>query len=192
MSLTVEKCLQAWTNSLRQMNVKADVVFFGDSLIYYGNFSSVFPDKVVCNLGLRGDTIQGLINRIEQIELLCPAAIYLMIGINDVAISDLNQFRINYKELLQQLKVRVPNSELIVYNMLPVNNYQFLISCDNTQISLYNIEIEKAAKQLKIQFVDLFSIYQKDGFLPSEVTTDGIHLKSEGYKKWYELIKRKN
>jgi len=46
MSVTVEKCLQAWTNSLRQMNAKADIVFFGDSLTYYGNFASVFPNKV--------------------------------------------------------------------------------------------------------------------------------------------------
>ena len=62
MGLTVEKCLQAWTNSLRQMNVKADIVFFGDSLTYYGDFASIFPAKVVCNLGLRGDTIQGMID----------------------------------------------------------------------------------------------------------------------------------
>ena len=28
MSLTIEKCLQAWTNTLRQLNAKADIVFF--------------------------------------------------------------------------------------------------------------------------------------------------------------------
>ena len=57
MSVTIEKCLQAWTNSFRQLSAKADIVFFGDSLIYHGDFASVFPDKVVCNLGLRGDTL---------------------------------------------------------------------------------------------------------------------------------------
>ena len=68
MGLTVEKCLQAWTNSLKQMNAKADIVFFGDSLIYYGDFTSVFPDKVVCNLGLRGDSLQGMIDKVA----CCP------------------------------------------------------------------------------------------------------------------------
>lgn len=34
MSFTIEKCIQAWTYSLRQMNVKADVVFFDDSLTF--------------------------------------------------------------------------------------------------------------------------------------------------------------
>ena len=77
MSLTVEKCLQAWTNSLKQMNSKADIVFFGDSLTYYGDFSSVYPDKVVCNLGLRGDTIRGMISRIEQVRVLLQRKYFL-------------------------------------------------------------------------------------------------------------------
>ena len=72
MSLSVEKCLQAWTNSLRQLNEKANIVFFGVSLMYYGDFASVFPGRVVCNLGLRGDTILGMINRVEQVKLLMP------------------------------------------------------------------------------------------------------------------------
>lgn len=48
MSLTVEKCLQAWTNSLKQMNARADIFSLGDSLTYYGDFSSIFPGKVIC------------------------------------------------------------------------------------------------------------------------------------------------
>lgn len=39
MALTIEKCLQAWTNSLRQMNANSDIAFFGDSLTYYGDFA---------------------------------------------------------------------------------------------------------------------------------------------------------
>lgn len=72
MGLTVEKCLQAWTNSLKQMNARADIVFLGHSIIYYGDFASVFPDKVVRNFGLRGDTIQGLIDRVELVKILAP------------------------------------------------------------------------------------------------------------------------
>ncbi len=84
MSLSVERCLQAWTNSLKQMNVKVDIVFFGDSLTYYGDFASVFHDKVVCNLGLRGDTIQGMIDRAEQVKILKPKVTFIIAGINDV------------------------------------------------------------------------------------------------------------
>ena len=49
MGVTVEKCLQAWTNSLRQMNAKAEIVFFGDSLTYYGDFSGHLQNPVLKN-----------------------------------------------------------------------------------------------------------------------------------------------
>lgn len=143
MSLTVEKCLQAWTNSLRQMKTKADIVFFGDSLIYYGNFSSVFPNKVVCNLGLRGDTIHGAIARVEQVSLLDPKVVYLMVGINDVAKNTDEKFRIEYEELVQQMKTSLPTSKLFVYSILPVNDLLFSISCNNGQISNCNNHIKK-------------------------------------------------
>ena len=39
----------------------------------------------VCNLGLRVDTFQGVINRIEQVRLVHPDKVYIMTEINDVA-----------------------------------------------------------------------------------------------------------
>lgn len=113
MSLTVEKCIQGWTNSLRQMNAWADIVFFGDSLIYYGDFASVLPDKVVCNLGLRGDTLQGMMNRVEQVKLLNPKTVYLMAGINDIASNSATEFCEQYESLIMLLREQIPTMELI-------------------------------------------------------------------------------
>jgi len=39
MSITIEKSIEGWTNTLRQLKIKADIVFFGDSLTY-----SIFGD----------------------------------------------------------------------------------------------------------------------------------------------------
>lgn len=188
MSLTVEKCLQAWTNSLRQMNAKADIVFFGDSLTYYGDFSAVFPDKVVCNLGLRGDTILGMIDRVEQVTLLEPKVIFLMAGINDVAPFSIDLFRIHYRTLVQRLCAELKQSKLIIQTLLPVNNC-FPISCDNEQIISCNQIIVSVATEYRIHLIDLHKLYIRDGQLPQDLTKDGIHLKEEAYKKWYESIR---
>ena len=64
MGIDSDKCISAWDNCLRQLNIKADILFLGDSIIYYGNFNILFPNKVVCNLMIRGDTINGLNKRI--------------------------------------------------------------------------------------------------------------------------------
>ena len=187
MSITVEKCLQAWTNSLKQMNAKADIVFFGDSLTYYGDFSSVFPDKVVCNLGLRGDTLQGMIDRVDQVKLLEPKIVFLMAGINDVAILSTSLFRNKYKELVISIKQKVNNSKLIIQSILPVNSNKYTISCCNEQIFGCNKQIEYLCAELKLQYLNLYDVYIENN-VTYDGTIDGIHLKSESYKFWYRCL----
>lgn len=188
MSLTVEKCLQAWTNSLRQMNGKADIVFFGDSLTYYGDFSSVFPGKVVCNLGLRGDTIQGMINRVEQVEIINPRQVLLMAGINDVATCSCNQFFDIYEELVRKLISLIPEADIFVQSLLPVNEHDFNISCNNAQIIRCNANIRTIASKFKLPYLDLYNIYSDNFCLPTIDTIDGIHLRSEAYSKWFNYL----
>lgn len=188
MSLSVEKCIEGWTNSLRQLKVKADIVFFGDSLTYYGDFASVFPDKAVCNLGLRGDNIQGLINRVEQVQLLEPQQVFIMAGINDVASCTKEEFKSQYEALLKCLKKKLPGVEIVIQNLLPVNNIDFIISCCCEQIKAYNEIIAELAKRNNIKLLDLYSIYQDNSILPSNITKDGIHLKDNQYGAWYSMI----
>lgn len=188
MGITVDKCLQAWTNSIRQLKARADIVFFGDSLTYYGDFSSVFPNKVVCNLGLRGDTILGLTKRVSQVQLLKPKYVLLQGGINDIVINSKDTFFSEYESLVQELLAVLPSSELILQNLLPVNNLDFSISCNNSEIILFNESISNIALQYHLRYIDLFHEYEKDGMLPREITSDGIHLLAYAYSKWYHLV----
>lgn len=189
MSLTIDKCIQAWNNSLKQLKVKADIAFIGDSLTYYGDFTSVFPDKVVCNLGLRGDTILGMIDRIEQVKIMCPSRIYLMAGINDVATCTADEFKESYERLLMFLCNDLPSAGIILQSLLPVNDVEFTISCSNRQILSCNKIISSLAKSHNLRYLDLFSKYEQEGKLPKEMTIDGIHLRPKYYFKWYDLLK---
>lgn len=189
MSVTVEKCLQAWTNSLRQMNVKANIVFLGDSLTYYGDFSSVFPGQVVCNLGLRGDTIEGMIERVGQVSRLVPDIVYLMAGINDVAVVSVDEFGNRYDELVTSLIEKVVGAEIIVQKLLPVNDESFIISCTNEQIIKCNEMVSSVASKHHLKCIDLFSLYERCGALPKEYTYDGLHLYQGAYYKWINLLR---
>lgn len=188
MSLTVEKCIEGWVNSLKQLKLKADIVFFGDSLTYYGDFASVFPDKVVCNLGLRGDTIQNMLCRVEQIEILEPKQVFLMAGINDIAFCNDNVFGELFESLVRAVTERNPRAQLILQSITPVNNIDFTISCTNEQIRRCNKVIEIIALNNKLAFLDLYSKYEINGSLSIEETEDGLHLKREAYRKWYDML----
>lgn len=188
MSITVEKCLQAWTNSLKQMNAKADIVFFGDSLTYYGDFSSAFPGKVICNLGLKGDTLQGMIDRVEQIRILKPKVVYLMAGINDVTSYNYEHLQHSLLTLIGSLFNTSSDIDIILQSLLPVNNKDFYISCNNIQVSGFNELIKTISKDKGLRFIDLYSAYIKHGLLPITETIDGIHLYPQAYKKWINLL----
>lgn len=188
MGLTIEKCIEGWTNSLKQLKIKADIVFFGDSLTYYGDFASVFPDKVICNLGLRGDSIQGMTDRVVQVKMLGPKKVFLMAGINDVEKYSQDEFEAEYDSLIHQLTSQVPKATLVIQSMLPVNSIEYSIRCRNEQIISFNRIIERLSLKKTIEYLDLFSTYQKDGQLPAEMTIDGIHLKKESYMPWYEYL----
>lgn len=188
MSVTVEKCLQAWTNSLRQMNAKADIVFFGDSLTYYGDFASVFPDKVVCNLGLRGDTIQGMIDRVEQVRMMEPKRVFLMAGINDVANCSVENFGKQYETLVLKLKELLADASIVIQSMLPVNDRDFLISSNNNHIKACNEMIKKIAENNNLIYLDVYIFYISNGLLSKNETNDGLHLIQEAYKKWFKCL----
>lgn len=190
MGLTVEKCIEGWSNSLKQLRVKADIVFLGDSLTFYGDFASIFPDKKVCNLGLRGDTIQGMADRVVQVKSLDPKKVFLMAGINDVETYDQDEFEAKYDGLIQQLTSQVPEATLVIQSILPVNSVDYCIRCQNEQIISFNKIIERLSFKKTIDYLDLFSTYLKDGKLPTEMTIDGIHLKKESYTPWYEHLKK--
>ena len=189
MGLTIDKCIEGWTNSLKQLRVKADIVFFGDSLTFYGDLASVFPANVVCNLGLRGDTIQGMINRIEQVRLLHPDKVYIMGGINDVANSNIEDFRRQYKLLLELLMDRLPDALIIIQGLLPVNDLDYKVNCNNMQVSRCNEVIRLLCSEYSIEYIDLYNKYVENGLLPQTMTDDGIHLYPHAYKTWYELLK---
>lgn len=185
-----EKLIAAWSNSLIQLNIKADIVFYGDSLTYWGKFNEVFPKKKICNLGLRSDTLCSMLDRIGQLKILEPSCIFLMAGINDVAYLTIEEFSRQYKKLLEEIIYCIPNSNLIVQSILPVNNTDFNhISCTNQQIDKANEIIKMEAGRNGCKYLDINTVYKKDGQLPASISLDGIHLKPEGYSIWYNLLK---
>ena len=190
MSVTVEKCLQAWSNSLRQMEAKADIVFFGDSLTFYGDFSNLFEGKTVCNLGLRGDTLQGLLNRVDQVKILNPKFVFLMAGINDVGMLSMKEFDSMYRGLVDTIQLALPESQLVVQSILPVNSQFFHLSCNSKQIDTCNKLIRQIAMERQLVFMNIYSIYEENGQLPYDSTRDGLHLTQDAYKSWYQAIKK--
>ena len=69
---------------------KKKLLFLGDSLIEYYDWAERFADYDVHNLGIAGETVEGLASRLGRIlrELKAPDIVFIMSGINNMAMED--------------------------------------------------------------------------------------------------------
>jgi lysophospholipase L1-like esterase len=163
-----------------------DVVFFGDSQTHFGNFENRFSGKCL-NLGIGGDKIDDLRNRIFMVEKVSPKKIFLCVGINNLE-HRFEKTKNEYRNFIIELKNKFPDSEIYLESLIPLP-YVAALEISNYEILKFNIFIQDICKDYDMTYIDLFTAYLKDGYL-NEIYSrgDGIHLNDSAYDVWYEIV----
>ena len=180
-------CVDSWNNCIKKLDMKVDVVFFGDSHTAGGNFQKAFPDVKSLNLGYIGEDTKGMLRRVETIAAVQPKKIFLMAGINGLKGQSLSEFEYWYTALVDSIRIAVPNAELYIESILPVTASSDY--CDNTKINEANTIIKHIAQERNIIYIDLHTAYADKETLPENMSYDGLHLTDDAYNIWYEAIK---
>ncbi len=181
--------LFSWKSSLINLNLTTDVCFFGDSITRGAKFQDYFKDKRICNLGITGDTISGMTGRTDMVASVHPKKVFVMAGINDL-ISGKNpeQCVENYRFLLQGLQKDVPEAEIYVQSVLPINPEKYGKKIDLLRIVRFNDMLSAMSNECNVVFIDVYSEYEKNDKMPEELTVDGIHLRENAYEYWAKKI----
>ncbi|MFZ5425437.1 MAG: GDSL-type esterase/lipase family protein [Thermodesulfobacteriota bacterium] len=172
----------------------AAAVFLGDSMLYgFANFPEYIPGGVV-NLAVTTSKSSGVVQTVNTAVQHNPRTIFIMTGINDIADGDLSGFTRNYNTILDTIAVKSPGSKVYVQALLPVNWTAFprAYDFDNGAVNSYNSAISGvAASHANATYLD-FRPYFTDasGNLKAELSKDGLHLNSDGYKIWGGLMSR--
>lgn len=180
--------VDGWTNSLEKLNLKVDVAFFGNSITRMSSFDEYFKDVSICNLGYAGDNLDGMLRRVKMLKAVHPEKIFVMGGINGLKDISEQDFRLKYEHLLSDIRDSLPDAEIFVQSMLPVNHTVYHLYGDNQRISSFNGIIKDIASRKSVRYIDLYSLYLRNGELPSELTMDGIHLYPHSYQLWAQEI----
>lgn len=179
----------AWHNCLKKMRYDADVVFFGDSITLASDFSLRFPDKRIVNLGIGGDTLAGMTQRIPMIEALSPEKVFIMGGINGLTDHNMAKMFASYRQLVEKIHSASPNAKIYIQSILPVSKAKELsLICHNKTIRAFNLQLKQLAVEEKLVFVDLFSVYEKDGQMNPQLSPDGLHLNKDAYIHWENIV----
>lgn len=165
-----------------------DKVFLGDSITDHGEFQEYFPNDVVLNRGISGDTSKGVHNRILEVVNRNPKEVFLLIGANDIKNGiDQTTYLANIENILQSLALA--KAEIYIQSILPVNNDIYGKKIKNPTIMEFNLALKETAQKHDVHFVDLHpSFIDETGQLKSEYTLDGLHLNGKGYQVWVNRL----
>jgi lysophospholipase L1-like esterase len=166
----------------------AAVVFVGDSITEGGLWSEWLPGVDVINRGISGNTTQDILDRMPHIVSVRPDKLFLMIGVNDLnkRLGAAVALR-NYTTLFDLIDAQLPNTEVYIQSVLPVNAVWPLI--DNTHIPTLNAALARHADERGYRYIDLHSVFaDAEGALKPDLSNDGIHLLAPGYRLWRSQI----
>jgi lysophospholipase L1-like esterase len=165
------------------------LVFIGDSLTQWGDWEQRFPGYRVSNLGISGETVEGLLARRERIrtKIENPGFIFLMTGINNIATGHYDIIP-TYREIVRNLTTWYKQSIVVVQSLLPVDGNWVsatVIQDINRQLQEISHEFNTAYLDVHRFFVDAQGI-PKQGYL----SDDGVHLAEKGYEVWAREVER--
>lgn len=175
---------------------QGQIVFFGNSITQAGEWQKYFPEADVVNRGISGDNTRGMLARINEITAAKPKKFFILAGINDISLSRANATILrNYSQLINQLQTESPDTEIFIQSILPINNdvghYSRLKGKEEQVLSL-NRELRQLAQSKRVAFINLFPFFADgDGKLKKEFTSDGLHLNSDAYNLWANIIRSK-
>lgn len=165
------------------------IVFLGNSLTAYGEWSELFDDERIVNRGIPGDHCDGVRERLDDIIKLNPQQLFLMIGINDLAYHPSGKVVLKYENLVKAMVEKFPNTTIYLQSVFPVNNMVSPTSISNDEIIDLNDGIKKIAINYTVNFLDTHSILlDANGNLDAKFTSDGIHLNGHAYIIWRDFL----
>jgi lysophospholipase L1-like esterase len=166
-----------------------NILFLGDSLIEFYDWEDRFPLKGVANLGIAGESVLGLLSRLEGIIKRYPSAglIFIMTGINNIAMEDLDFFTA-YREIIERLKDAFPGAGIYINSLLPV----IVDFIPDGSIRKVNDSLKGLSADTDVGYLDVYGLFMAPDQRPVReyLLDDGVHLSGKGYEVWSKALEK--
>lgn len=171
----------------------SDALFFGNSLLEgLGLYAPIYDTKIA---GAAFDTATSM-NIFEAQSYIDDAAtggygkIYIGLGLNEIGY-DYEAIREENEAAIDTIRAGNPNAIIYLISLTPLSRDK----SENDE--LYNNEnsaaisevLREVAEEKGCYFMDMVPVLAgSDGYLPADVTTDGVHFVKEYYTNWYDYL----
>lgn len=183
----------------------ADAAFIGDSRTEgFYLFSGVGCGDLLSSTGLsvfklsekKAITIgEDNYTLLEALALKQYGKVYLCLGVNELGYPSSERFYESYAAAIDAVRAIQPNAVIYAEGLIPLNEGVIAqtIKRDyltNEQLRDFNDRIRQAATDRNVVFLDLYNAFvDANGELPADASSDGVHLRADGCKKWLDYLK---
>jgi lysophospholipase L1-like esterase len=165
-----------------------EFLFLGDSLIEFFNWQQRFPDRLVYNLGIAGETAEGLLSRLPHVIARCksPSLVMIMTGTNNIVMEDYG-FLATYGTIIDLLQKQYAKTTIVMSSLLP-----FSLSYLGEAVSRVNKRLKSIACEKNIYYLDLHPLFLDEYEKPVTpfFEADGVHLSKNGYEIWAAALEQ--
>jgi lysophospholipase L1-like esterase len=181
---------RAWAPHVQQD--QHALVFLGDSIIHgWGdNLGGSFPGVKVANRGIGGDTTRGVLIRLQDdVLLLHPAGVVLLIGTNDLEEqADPAIIAGNLKLILADLKRADPRMPIVLCEVFPSSAAKKRPADRIKNLNAVYAATVKGDPQVTL--LDTWSLFANaQGDAPADLFPDLLHPNAAGYAKWSAALR---
>ncbi len=167
----------------------ADSAMLGNSLVDgFRLFSGLTSCDYYCATSM---TVAGSGDLVYQMSQTQYGKIYILLGINEIGY-DVSYFADQYQTMLDSIREKEPDADIYIMGLTPVSAHKSATDSTFTmdRVKMYNDALHTLAAENDCWYVDLCeALSDETGYLPSGVTSDGVHFAASHYKVWLQYLK---
>lgn len=156
-------------------------VVIGDSVAQgFSEYGILNTSSVVSKIGVHLYEADELVTRAED---LSPGTVFLALGRNDLAATegDVDEFISQYTDVLDQITNDLPDANVFVNSIFPVQDSAIEDDPYLADIADYNTALKELCDSRSIGFIDNTDLVEDQYFEP-----DGQHFRADFYPIWAE------
>ncbi|MDY0075222.1 MAG: GDSL-type esterase/lipase family protein [Acholeplasmataceae bacterium] len=177
-------------STFRALPITGKDIILGDSMISLLNLRKYDLGDWI-NMGIAGDTTEGVMNRLDAVHRQKPKRVILNIGSNDLVRLNRspNEIILAITSIVQSLAL---HAKVWVLTLTPINdqldlsNHTYIAGRKNADI----LDINQKLKETSLNIIDTATPLMDSSLsLHENLTSDGIHLNDRGYQIFIQTLK---
>lgn len=159
-------------------------VFLGDSILGALSYLNKLDQANV--IAPRGATLEFTLPNVEKLISQAPEHVFILLGSNDIRLSDKQEFVERYRQLIGSIQNKLPKAKIHILSIPPVAEKALKQEPRYANITDFNQALEQLADEVKVDYVDLSPLFAANNIRYAD---DGVHFKPDFYPLFLDYLK---